>query len=276
MPNDGCDDDCTFTCTTDFDCQNGNACDGSETCDTANHICMPATTALDCNDSNDCTTDTCDMTTGCTNTSVEVDADHDGHAMMGGSCGGDDCDDTNAARYPGAPEPCGSSTDLNCDGNAGTMPTFYRDCDGDNYAASTSGAVTACTEPAAVSGCTGGWTTTMPISTSTTDCLDTSLGATAHPGQSMYYDTPLSGLSPSYDYNCSGTQTNEYPFSSSATVPPTHVSSACSGIGRLCTGAIWYVRSTAPTCGSSVTISYCTGLTTCARTTRTGVVVACH
>ncbi len=45
-------------------------------------------------------------------TAICVDADGDGHRDI--ACGGDDCDDSNAMRHPGAFEPCDATMDLNC------------------------------------------------------------------------------------------------------------------------------------------------------------------
>ena len=62
---------CVFTplascqsCTSNTQCDNGNACDGSETC--LSGRCRPATTALDCNDADPCTADSCNPASGCT------------------------------------------------------------------------------------------------------------------------------------------------------------------------------------------------------------------
>jgi cysteine-rich repeat protein len=38
---DGCEPDCTFTCSTNAKCDDKNACNGAETCDTAKHLCKP-------------------------------------------------------------------------------------------------------------------------------------------------------------------------------------------------------------------------------------------
>ncbi len=68
-----------------------------------------------------------------------LDADGDGYTSA--EYAGDDCDDTNAAVYPGAPEVC-DGVDNDCDGLADeedpnldvtTLITFYRDADGDGY-----------------------------------------------------------------------------------------------------------------------------------------------
>jgi len=55
------------------------------------------------------------------------DGDGDGHA--GTACGGDDCDDGDAATYPGAAEIC-DGKDNNCDGD---VPANERDADGDGF-----------------------------------------------------------------------------------------------------------------------------------------------
>jgi len=47
-PDDGCKDDCTFSCHQDADCNNGNVCDGEETCNTENHRCESGTAMENC------------------------------------------------------------------------------------------------------------------------------------------------------------------------------------------------------------------------------------
>ena len=54
----------------------------------------------------------------------DFDADGDGHDAIAG--GGDDCDDTDRARHPGATESCGGA-DQDCDG------VVSQDCDEDGY-----------------------------------------------------------------------------------------------------------------------------------------------
>jgi hypothetical protein len=279
VDGDGCEADCTFTCENDVDCQDGDACNGNETCDTANHLCMAAAARLDCADADPCTSDSCDAVLGCANTSMLVDADMDGHFAITPSCGGDDCNDADAAQHPGAIEACGASSDLDCDGFIGVTPTFYRDCDGDGFAASSAGSVMSCTTPAPDSGCTS-WVTREPTGTGTTDCLDTSVGANARPGQTGYFITNVTGLAPPFDYNCDGVLSRQLGTSTSVTTAPSHVVGTCSGGGRVpCTGALWYVRSDGmpPACGSSVSVSTCTpssGLT-CTRTIQPGM-AACR
>lgn len=70
-----------------------------------------------------------------------TDADGDGWAS------GSDCDDSNANRYPGAPELC-DGVDNDCDGQAdeGALTTWYPDMDGDGFGDMNAG-VQACDAP---------------------------------------------------------------------------------------------------------------------------------
>ena len=61
------------------------------------------------------------------------DRDHDTYVSDAASCGGDDCDDGNAARYPGAEDTVGDGVDQNCDSLDGV------DADGDGWASEASG-----------------------------------------------------------------------------------------------------------------------------------------
>jgi len=47
-PDDGCKDNCTFSCHQNADCNNGNICDGEETCNTETHRCESGTPRQDC------------------------------------------------------------------------------------------------------------------------------------------------------------------------------------------------------------------------------------
>jgi hypothetical protein len=44
---DGCDDDCSFSCTSDAACDDGATCNGAETCNLATHQCQAGTAAAD-------------------------------------------------------------------------------------------------------------------------------------------------------------------------------------------------------------------------------------
>jgi hypothetical protein len=46
-PDDGCRDDCTYTCTEPADCDDGDDCNGTESCDTGMHTCTAGTPLAD-------------------------------------------------------------------------------------------------------------------------------------------------------------------------------------------------------------------------------------
>ena len=71
---DGCEADCTFSCTEDADCDDESVCTGSESCDVEAHACLPGT-ALDCVDNDACTSDECDPVDGCVFPLIDVDLD---------------------------------------------------------------------------------------------------------------------------------------------------------------------------------------------------------
>ncbi len=282
---DGCDMDCTYSCTDDSTCQDGNACNGNEVCNAATHACGAATAPLECDDMDPCTTDTCDNATGCVNQPVLVDLDSDGHFAISASCGGDDCDDTNGNRYPGAAEPCGSATDLNCDGSVGTPPTWYIDCDRDGFAPTGGTSMSSCTTPAAPATCSSGsWTSVAPTPASH-DCLDTS--SSARPTQTAYFSANLTGLSPTFDYNCNASQERELSYAASGNTPRGN-SSTCAfvpGHGTsICSGDAWYIATSTQACGASVSESHCEVRTIsfpmvstiCTRVEETGYTVRCR
>ena len=63
---------CGGGCSTDADCDDGDTCNGSETCDTGNGTCV-AGTPLDCDDADACTADSCDPASGCANDVIDCD-----------------------------------------------------------------------------------------------------------------------------------------------------------------------------------------------------------
>jgi cysteine-rich repeat protein len=266
----GCRADCTFTCESDEECQDGNACNGAETCDTGAHTCSAGTAPV-CDDMDACTTDSCDASAGCVATSVLVDADMDGHFAETATCGGDDCNDGVAGINPSAVEGCGTTMDLNCDGVTVSIPTWHADCDRDGYAGT--GAVTAmsCAAPSTgPSSCSaGGWTSLAPTGTAI-DCQPTN--SLARPGQTGYFTTAISGTN--YDYDCSGSSSRQYGYNNGFIII-----SPCQFDSRgNCTGTSYWTASTGPACGTSSTLSYCsenrvTG--TCTRTSASRT-VACH
>ncbi|MEZ4246813.1 MAG: putative metal-binding motif-containing protein [Polyangiales bacterium] len=98
-------------------CFEGGRCDPTRDCLGA--------TAVDCRDGDPCTDDLCEPGVGCQN--PERDDDGDGFAVEAmGRCGGDDCDDTNDAVYPGATELC-NAIDDDCDGRVDEDPSCATD-----------------------------------------------------------------------------------------------------------------------------------------------------
>jgi hypothetical protein len=124
----GPDDSGTGVCTADSMCDDGLFCNGAETCDPSDARadgtgCVPG-------ESTCLAAQTCDEMGDRCETSCDVggDADGDGHDAI--DCGGDDCDDADAARFPGNVEVCDlEGHDEDCD------PTTlgFRDLDGDGH-----------------------------------------------------------------------------------------------------------------------------------------------
>ncbi|AKF10968.1 MopE-related protein [Sandaracinus amylolyticus] len=120
-------------CTTDDECDDDDFCDGVERCQPssasadARGCIEPARGA--CLDGQICDGDARTCTTDC---AIIDDADGDGAIAM--ECGGGDCDDSDARRFPGATEACDlDGRDEDCDPS-----TFgFRDADGDRFADAT-------------------------------------------------------------------------------------------------------------------------------------------
>ena len=275
VEGDGCDTDCTLSCRTDEDCNDGNVCNGEETCDIPNNACV-AGTDMACSDGDDCTADECDSEMGCVY--PLIDEDGDGHASTDlGSCG-TDCDDTDPTTFEGAEELC-DDVDHNCNGSAReTEPTWYLDCDNDGFAADTSVTMPGCTEPPPQAGCAG-WTTIRPVSTANTDCHDDN--PAVRPSQTVFQTrsyTTTTGTQ-SWDYNCDNNPQVQYRCPGFIIIGG---GDGCEGFGRSCTGARYYVsdsettycdfigttliRRPPPACGRSGTLSSC-GTIACTRGT---------
>lgn len=115
-------------CSTDAQCNDGVYCNGAERCaptdpGAARSGCVagapPCRPGEDCLEAEDrCRVGPCDI----------PDADGDGHAAA--VCGGDDCDDQDANRYPGNIEICDAEgNDEDCD----PITVGDRDADGDGF-----------------------------------------------------------------------------------------------------------------------------------------------
>ncbi len=91
-------------------CDDGNYCNGQESCDPKTRSCV-AGTPVSCDDKNECTADRCDTAQQrCVHESSPRDEDHDGWDACAG-----DCNDHDATIHPGATEIC-DNLDQNCNG----------------------------------------------------------------------------------------------------------------------------------------------------------------
>jgi cysteine-rich repeat protein len=244
---DGCRDDCTYTCTVDDGCDDGDACNGAETCDGSTNTCVdPAD--LDCDDSDDCTADSCDAAVGCVN--ALVDGDGDGYSAAScttaGLMGGD-CDDARSDVYPGATELCdGADNDCNGMVDDGTSDvTCLRDQDGDGYGDATM----------SMSGCSCPAGYIPPRADGTVDCEDVgAVAASINPGQMAFSPVgycPSAGACAltdiSFDWNCDGVEEQRW--------MRTNLISCAFG-GGMCRGSGW-TGGTAPDCGDEAELRTC-------------------
>jgi hypothetical protein len=100
----------------DLLCELGQACDAVSGCQP-----RPCGTDGECDDEQSCTVDRCDLDAGTCR--VEDDfVDGDGDGQIGTACGGDDCDDSNAAIHPAVEDATDADgIDANCDGIDGDV-----------------------------------------------------------------------------------------------------------------------------------------------------------
>ena len=277
VSGDGCERDCTPSCTMDSECEDGIACNGVRTCVAGadgRRSCVVTTPEVACpSDGIECTVERCDDALGCVSDTTVNDTDGDGHYAT--TCaGGDDCDDTSAARHPGNAEVCGNVIDDDCSATTpdDTRTAYFADCDRDRYAGSMTGSMLVCDPPSAPpSSCAGGgWTPVSPVNAASTDCNPGNVDV--NPGQTRYFTTPILGASSTrdFDYNCDSMETPQYTYSSSGLY-------FCNDLRGTCYGPNYY--STAPVCGASNRVSRCgrnvrTGA--CAYETAATAPVACR
>ncbi|MFK7990078.1 MAG: MopE-related protein [Sandaracinaceae bacterium] len=144
-PDDGGTEDAANVCSTASECDDGLFCNGDESCDPDD----PASDAMGCvSGTAPCDADTCSEESDLC--SCSTDADEDGSIAI--ECGGDDCDDNDANRFPDNVEVCdaeghdedcdlstfgdldadedGSISDTCCNPSSdGGAPTCGNDCD---------------------------------------------------------------------------------------------------------------------------------------------------
>ncbi len=237
---DGCRDDCSWTCEADVECDDGNVCNGAERCVLASHTCANGS-ALDCDDRDNCTADTCDAELGCRNALIDGDSDGFAPARLG-TCAtrpgaSRDCDDEDNQRYPGAPEQC-DGEDNDCDelmDESTVRFDCFRDADGDGYPNPLDRVVDCA--------CPEGF---MPRrADGLTDCMDTNPGVNPGVTEFSAVSYAAGGGTTSFDWNCDGMEERL----------PT---SGCSGSGSSCSGGDWQVG--APVCGQEGNYCVCSGL----------------
>ncbi len=129
---------------------------------------------------------------GCFQQQISEAYDRDNDGFPSDQLGGPDCDDENAAVFPGAVEICGNNLDDDCSGvvdDAGTGDvTFYTDKDGDGFPGTTPSS--SCTAP----------TGSFPSLAAGADCDDSD--ASRSPGATeVWYD--------GVDQNCDGNDSDQ-------------------------------------------------------------------
>jgi cysteine-rich repeat protein len=124
VPDDGCENDCTFSCAVAADCDDGDACNGVEGCVEAAHLCTAGVGSDDgtlCDrDSMPATRDVC-LGGACA-------ASRCGDAFVD-SARGEDCDDGNGVNGDGCDNDCTFSCEDHAECQDGLVCTGVETCD---------------------------------------------------------------------------------------------------------------------------------------------------
>jgi cysteine-rich repeat protein len=233
---DGCDSDCTRTCEHAADCDDGNFCNGAETCtpmgcapgtNITADICMNAMGGMGRCEAGFCVPDACGN--GKFDSGEQCD---DGNTIPGDGCE-PDCtftceDDSDCSGTTGdcRSEGCDTSTHTCA---IETLPVLYAcfaDADRDGWGAGE-----------AIPSCRA----TCPVGTSPLDGDCDDADARAHPFTGLFYTRPTMGTR-DYDYNCDGVEEPRLPTRS-------HVLCAFATLGGRCRGSGWV--GSAPSCGGT-------------------------
>lgn len=115
---DGCDSDCTFTCSQDAHCDDAQLCNGAETCDLTTHLCKGGTPVADaanlaCDTSKNCRNGQC-VLVGCGNGTKE---------------GVEECDDSNNVDNDGCQADCTWTCEADADCNDSNACNGAETCD---------------------------------------------------------------------------------------------------------------------------------------------------
>ncbi len=166
-------------CTNDTECTDGLFCNGVERCMPGHASadargCVAPAASSPCAASQTCDEARARCVSQCGH---EPDADGDGHRAS--DCGGDDCDDSDARRFPGNPEVCDTSDhDEDCD-----PATFgVRDGDGDGFADSRCCNTASATVRHCGDDCDDARATVHPAAPETCDTFDNDCNGTADDG----------------------------------------------------------------------------------------------
>ncbi|MEM9865641.1 MAG: DUF4215 domain-containing protein [Myxococcota bacterium] len=117
--DDGCDNDCTFSCTGDEACNNGELCDGVERCDVDRHVCVSGVPLEG---------DACTQASGGPGTCRAGACAPDG-CGDGVRSGDEQCDDGNTMEGDGCDNDCTFSCIVNGDCDDGLFCNGLEECD---------------------------------------------------------------------------------------------------------------------------------------------------